>query len=270
MKSTVTLLFATILCAATTPDWASYSLKDQAIFLQDFQYFLTYSSKALQHHSHSKHWPHIYDTLTNIRSETTRDLNACVIAFFDAASQESDAHDSDDTTDLLSRPKVTKTPSRLTPTDLFKNGKFHKEVQKLIKRYATGPIPQAIPGRENFYRWHTVLNGFDQPSYLLVPIHIIDKRSDLSAGQTLTRRQADDMIFPPESNPTIERALATKNTGAQFIYAEIPLRRWWRDSTTFHVIEPYHQKATNYLSLQKLVERSLNNIALVYPKPQAR
>ncbi len=78
------------------------------------------------------------------------------------------------------------------------------------------------------------------------------------------------MVFPPESNSTIERALKTKNTGAQFIYADIPLRRWWRDSTTFRVIEPYHKNTTYYATVQKSVEIALNNISLVYTNPQER
>ncbi len=270
MQALSIILFIHTLCAATAADWTSYSLKDQANFLLEAQRFLKLSLKAQQRGSHSTHWPHISDTLKNIESETIRDLNACVIAFFDAASPESDAHDSDDTTDLLSRPKVTKTPSRLTSTDLFKNGKFHKEVQKLIKRYSTGArLPsRAIWGRNTFYCTSYLTNDFfDEITYLSLPIAILDKSAQLFPGQKLTKQQADEMIFSHESKPTITRALETRDAGAHFIYANIPLRKWWRDSITFSNIATKSTSPNAEQFLQRKVEKEVDKLFLEHKKP---
>ncbi len=120
-----------------------------------------------------------------------------------------------------------KQPDQQKPTfpQLFTNGDFPKEVCDLITKHNTGESFLDLLTAPNntlncIYLSHGIAGNL---LHILIPLYILDKSDKLTGLYEISVSQADELISLESPLSTVGRATATKDSGAHFIYACLPV-----------------------------------------------
>ncbi len=214
---------------AATSVWSGWNIEELASFLQSKQAVLKSCSAALQYNYESDHGPNIKEALRHLHRQYTEAVVSCAKAFYTACTQEQEGKSSTThSTSLLPR----KSLPRLEEKELFKNGKFHPALARLIQAHDIQEH-ESWNGRldhltDHFSAMSFITDGFDDITHICIPLYIIDKSSHRLTQTHISKSDANILLSIKSPLAFNKEALLTAHTGAVFIYAQIAVNFWHR------------------------------------------
>ena len=207
-----------------TSVWDGWSVTELATFLQCNNPCVKCFSAALQYNYNSTHEDNIKEALGHLHRQLTEAVESCAEAFYNALRHlpiPNTQTTSTEYTALLPRQPL----SALKERELFKNGMFHPDLARLIKKYAKTQ-PSCWNSRLDNSQQYFECIRFEKSNannilHILLPLYIIDK-NDHQLTQTHISTGDANVLIPQHSTLAFNAdALRTAHTGAIFVYAKI-------------------------------------------------
>ncbi len=192
--------------------WTGWGVADLATFLKYNSGCVNSLSVALQHKYNSDHESNIKEALTHLHQQYTDAVVSCAKAFYDSLFLQ-------EKTTLSYQPL----PS-FKKNDLFKNDKFHPDLERLIKKHSTkSPVwnPRLNELQDYYHRLRVYRNTLREVTHIEIPLYIESKSNHQLTHRHISKRDASALNPTSRTLAFTKDAQLTAHNGATFIFARI-------------------------------------------------